>query len=93
MHLKKFLIVTYVVILHLLLAITIIKTDMFPRIIIRLGLVKPEIPNMESIIADRRASQQNVDSFVPKGATIFLGDSITLGLTADMIASIHPSIH
>lgn len=78
----------YLVAVHALLVVTLIKTDMVPRMAVKLGLRKLLAPNNDVFVADRSACLQEFDRFVPTGETIFMGDSITSDLPTDVIASI-----
>jgi len=64
--------VAYIAFLHVFSAIAVLKTDVVERILIRLGVV--EAAEQESIFAAREVHRQ-MDSSVPEGATVFLGDS------------------
>lgn len=87
MRFKKTAVGIYLIFLHALLAVALIKTDLLPRAAIRFGFPKPAIPEEESIIPRLRGVHEQMDSSVPDGATIFLGDSITMGLATAAIAS------
>lgn len=49
-------------------------------------MTTPQIPEEESIIPRLRDVHRQMDSSVPSGATIFLGDSITMGLATAAVA-------
>jgi lysophospholipase L1-like esterase len=70
------------ILLHMFLAILIVKTDFIPRVKAKLGAA--EIPNPHVINMVRY--HQWMDSSVPDKATIFLGDSITQGLATAAVA-------
>ena len=82
----KKLVIAYLIAIHALLAIALIKTDLVPRVALRLNLIKPQIPEEESIIPRLREVHSQMDPSVPTGATIFLGDSITMGLATAALA-------
>ena len=79
-------IAAYLIAVHALLVVALVKTDLIPRVAVKFGLAKPLIPEEESIIPRLRAVHQQMDSSVPAGATIFLGDSITMALATAAIA-------
>jgi len=79
-------IAAYLIAVHALLVVALVKTDLIPRVAIKFGLVKPLIPEEESIIPRLREVHQQMDSSVPAGAIIFLGDSITMALATAAIA-------
>lgn len=79
-------IAAYLIGVHALLAVALVKTDLIPRVAIKFGLVKPPIPEEDSIIPRLREVHRQMDSSVPAGATIFLGDSITMALATAAIA-------
>lgn len=84
---KRLLIAAYLVGLHALLAAALVKTDLIPRAAITLGITTAKIPEEETIIPRLRDVHRQMDPSVPEGATIFLGDSITMGLATAAIAS------
>ena len=82
--------VAYLVAVHVLLVTAIAKTDLVPRVAARLNLTKPqmpgEMPEEDSIIPTLRTIHKQMDSSVPAGVTIFLGDSITMALATAALA-------
>jgi hypothetical protein len=86
MHLKRTIIATYLIVLHVMLAVALVKTDLIPRAATKFGFAKYAIPEEDSIIPSMRGVHQQMDSSVPAGATIFLGDSITMALATAAIA-------
>lgn len=73
----------YLIVLHLVVATALIKTDLIDRAGFRLGLLTPaEAP----IISTMREVHRQMDASVPDGATIFLGDSITMALATAAVA-------
>jgi hypothetical protein len=87
MNLKKSAIAAYLILLHLLVGIALVKTDLLPRIADRLGLAPPDMPDTEPLMAAWRAIHRHKDATAPEGATLFLGDSITKAMP---VANITP---
>lgn len=89
---KKIAIATYLISLHILCALLLIRTDFSTRVIRHLAeILKPSasrpLTREEDLhILASRALHSRMDPFVPRGATIFLGDSITMGLTTAAVA-------
>jgi len=77
---KKIVIIAYLIAVHVLLGVALVKTDLIPRVSARLTHAYPAPPEEDSIIPRLREVHEQMDSSVPAGATIFLGDSITMGL-------------
>jgi hypothetical protein len=87
MRLKQIAFATYLIALHAVLAVALVKTDLLPRAAVKFGLSEPALfPEEEMIIPRLREVHQQLDSSVPAGATIFLGDSITMALATAAIA-------
>jgi lysophospholipase L1-like esterase len=82
----RILISAYLVLVHALLGVAVVKTDLVPRVIAKLGLSDATPSEDETVIAQMRAVQAQMDPAVPEGATLFLGDSITIGLTTAALA-------
>ena len=83
---SKMLIIAYIVFIHLLLGVVLLKSDFIARVQSKLtGVV-----NTDSEITDefRRMLQHHVriDGNVPEGAVVFLGDSIFQGLYVEAVA-------
>ena len=70
----------YLIALHALLAVALIKTDLIRRVAIKIGLTKQDFSEKASLIPQVRELHRRIDRTVPKGATIFLGDGITAAL-------------
>ena len=83
---KKVVIAAYLVAVHALLGIALVKTDLISRVSARLSFGNPQPPEEDSIIPRLREVHGQMDSSIPKGATIFLGDSITMGLATAAVA-------
>jgi len=82
----KVLFAIYLVALHVLLGVALIKTDLAPRVAARFGIYNSQPPEEEQIIPRLREVHSQMESSVPAGATIFLGDSITMGLATAAVA-------
>ncbi len=72
----RWLLVGYLLALHLLVVILIVKTDFIPRVQVRLGLMA--LPNLH--LQNMLRYHLRMDGLVPDGGVIFLGDSITQAL-------------
>lgn len=83
---KRTLLTAYLVAVHILLGVAIVKTDLVPRVAEKLKLGEPRPPEEESIIPRLRDVHGQMDPAVPAGATIFLGDSITMALATASLA-------
>ena len=74
--------VAYIAFLHVFSAIALQRTDLVERALVRFGFADaPEQP----IINNLRAVHRQMDSSIPSGATLFLGDSITMALATAAI--------
>lgn len=80
---KKKLLVLYLVIIHLLLAVVLFKTDVVGQLQIRFGLVGPQelTPNYHELVAYHK----RMDANLLKGTVVFIGDSITQGLAVSAV--------
>lgn len=67
----------YVVGLHLVLAVLLLKTDAIEKIERRLGNWK--VPEIDQARYNQVAFHRRVDEQLPPGVLVFLGDSLTLG--------------
>lgn len=79
MKLRKLLRTSYLVALHLVVVALVVKTDVVARIF---KTTTTNNPHGQVMIAYHRA----MDTSVPAGAAIFLGDSITQGLATAAVA-------
>lgn len=84
---KRILVAAYLVMLHALLAVVLLKTDFLPRAAERLGIYTPPAPEEEWIIPRMREVHKQMDPAVPANATVFLGDSITMALATSAVAA------
>lgn len=81
--LRHFLLISYLIGLHLLVAVLIFKTDFIPKVKEKfLPTQMTSNPHGQRMIVYHKA----MDASVPAGATIFLGDSITQGLATAAVA-------
>ncbi|HVN96029.1 MAG TPA: GDSL-type esterase/lipase family protein [Syntrophorhabdaceae bacterium] len=88
---QKGLMIGYVVTLHLLLLVLVVKTDIIPRIGFRLGLIKDIEPELSEYYETMVKFHERMDVNIPKGAAIFVGDSFTQGLCVTAVAN--PSVN
>lgn len=85
---KKVVTAAYLVVVHALLGVALVKTDLVPRITAKLSFGSPQPQHSEDdyIILRLREVHRQMDSAVPAGATIFIGDSITMALATAAVA-------
>lgn len=67
----------YIVALHLVLAVLLLKTDAIEKIERRLGIW--ETPEMDHVWFNQLAFHRRIDAQLPPGVLVFLGDSLTQG--------------
>jgi len=80
---KRQLIFVYLIALHLAVGWILFKTDVWERAAAKAGFAtSPE----QSFIPAIREIHKQMDASVPAGATIFLGDSITMALATAAVA-------
>jgi lysophospholipase L1-like esterase len=85
---KKQIIATYIIGVHILLAIVLLKSDFIERVERKLGVASPEITeHFHRMLRFHR----RMDGNVPEGAVLFIGDSITQGLCVSAVSS--PSVN
>jgi hypothetical protein len=87
---KRRIILVYVIAIHMLFGIVLIKSDFIQRVETKLGFVKPKIEITEHFHRMLRYHSR-MDGNVPKQSVIFIGDSITQGLA--VTAVINPSVN
>ncbi|HEX5357399.1 MAG TPA: GDSL-type esterase/lipase family protein [Aquabacterium sp.] len=78
----KWIFIAYLVVLHLLMAIMLARYGLPLSVRIKLGLVSANTPFYESMLS----YQHSVDTSLPDGTVVFLGDSITQGLANVAVA-------
>jgi len=82
----KLLSIFYLVTLHVIVGVVVVKTDIVQYVQAQLGVevMGPELtPHYETMLA----FHQRVDANLPSGSILFIGDSITQGLA---VTAIHP---
>src|SRR5690606_20524643 len=80
---RRWLVMAYLIGLHALLAILLLKTDFMPRLKARFAPAQTvSKAHVENMLAYHRA----MDASVPPGAVVFLGDSITQSLATAAVA-------
>lgn len=84
---KKILLTAYLVVLHVLLIAACISTDFLPRVAARLHLTASPPSEAELLLHMMRTVHSQVDATVPEGATLFLGDSITMFFATSALAA------
>jgi lysophospholipase L1-like esterase len=91
-EMKKRIVIAYVIGIHILLAIVLLKSDFIDRVQSRLGIQSiPLPPEITEHFHRMLRYHKRMDGNVPDGAVIFIGDSITQGLCVSGIAS--PSVN
>ncbi len=83
---RRALIGGYLFVVHALLGVAVVKTDLVARIAAKVGLGGGWTGEEEAMIVRMREVQARMDPAVPAGATIFLGDSLTVGLVTAALA-------
>jgi lysophospholipase L1-like esterase len=81
---KTVMIVVYLITIHVLLVITLTSPDIMSRIGLASGVKQP--PEDIPFISLMRGVHTWMDASVPTGATIFIGDSITMALATAAVA-------
>ena len=84
---KKILLTAYLVVVHVLLVAACISTDFLPRVAAKLHLSAPPPSEAELMMSVMRTVHSQVDATVPEGATLFLGDSITMFFATSALAA------
>jgi len=79
--------VVYLLILHALVAVVLTQPDLVPRIGGLRALIHPKPPEEEWFIPIVREVHRQMDPSVPAGATLFLGDSITMCLSTAAVTA------
>ena len=85
---KASIIAVYLFAIHALLVVVLVNPDILPGIQARTNLVSDASQQPEEVpfISMMRGVHQWMDSSVPAGATIFLGDSITMALATAAVS-------
>lgn len=84
---KKTVIVVYLLILHALLAVVLTQPDLAARIGGLRALIHSQPPEEAWFIPIVREVHRQMDPSVPAGATLFLGDSITMCLSTAAVTA------
>lgn len=79
---KRVATLAYLSLVHIALAVLLIRTDAVPRAMARIGLTEPGRAPVELA---HSVFQQRRDPIVPEGAAVFLGDSITHGYVPALV--------
>ena len=82
---RKYALYSYLIILHLFVAVVVIKTDIGDRIWRKLGF-EIEIPELKQHYYEMLTFQSRIDKNLPAGRILFFGDSITQGLAVSAIS-------
>jgi len=89
---KKRIAIAYVICIHILLAIVLVKSDFIERAQRRLAIQSTGLPTeITPYFQQILRSHKRIDGNVPDGAVIFIGDSITQGLCVSAVAC--PSVN
>lgn len=75
----------YILLVHLLLAIVLIKSDFVPRVLAKVGIEK-DCPEISAYYRRMVMYHSRVDKNVPENAVIFIGDSLTQSLCVSAVA-------
>ena len=78
--------VTYVLFLHILLAIVLLKSNFIEKVERKLELYKS--PELSEYYNEITAYHKRIDGAVPRGAAIFIGDSITQSLATSAVSEL-----
>jgi lysophospholipase L1-like esterase len=84
---KKILLTAYLVSVHVLLGAACITSDFLPRVAAALHLTAPPPSEAEIMMNMLSTVHSHVDATVPEGATLFLGDSITMFFATSALAA------
>ena len=85
---KKQTTIAYLIGVHILLAVVLLKSDFIDRVEHKLGIHKTaEPPEITQHYHRMLHYHRRMDGNVPEGAILFIGDSITQGLCVSAIAS------
>ncbi len=85
--------ISYIVILHVVLALVLWKSDFLSRVERKFGVNRTPPPTQEITEHYKRTLAYHVrmDGNVPDGSVVFIGDSLTQGLCTDAVTS--PSVN
>lgn len=89
---KKRIAIIYLICIHLLLAVVLLKSDFIDRVQTKLGIQQTELSAEITQHFHRMLRyHKRMDGNVPDGSVIFIGDSITQGLCVSAVAC--PSVN
>ncbi|MCP5002955.1 MAG: hypothetical protein GY941_03255 [Planctomycetes bacterium] len=89
---RKQIAVIYLIGIHVLLTIVLLKSNFIDRVQSKLGIQQAELhPEITQHFHRRLCYHRRMDGNVPDGAVIFIGDSITQGLCVS--ATVSPSVN
>ena len=77
--LRKNVLVGYLVFIHILMALVLVKSDFLTRVGIRLGYTANVEPEITQHFENMIRYHERIDPNVPSGSAIFIGDSLTQG--------------
>lgn len=80
----KFIFTFYLMLIHIFIGVTILKTDIISRIQVKLGyeVIEDELtPHFHTMLAFHK----RVDKHIPDNSVLFIGDSLTQGLAVSAI--------
>ncbi len=89
--LRRKLLVGYLVFVHILLALILIKSDFLVKVGDRLGIRRNTEPEITQHFERMVKYHESIDPNVPAGSAIFIGDSIIQGLCVSAVST--PSIN
>ena len=78
---KKRIAITYLIGIHVFLAVVLLKSDFINRVERKLGIhIATQSPEITEHFHRMLRYHKRMDGNVPEGSVIFIGDSITQGL-------------
>ena len=81
----------YIILVHVILALVVVKSDFLARVGKRLGLTQASGPEITDYFRSILVTHERMDATVPEGAVVFIGDSHTQGLCVDTVTT--PSVN
>ncbi len=76
----------YIIGLHVLFAVVLLKSDIIEKVQRKLGVYQK--PELSTYYYDITSYHERLDGSLPEGVTLFIGDSITQGLATAAIADL-----
>jgi lysophospholipase L1-like esterase len=83
---KRIIVISYLIALHSMLVVAIVNTELIHLIATRFGLHYQSNQTIDPLVEYIGSVHQRIDPNIPTGATIFLGDSITMELVTTAIS-------